>query len=202
MNWSEVLENVGVSGLAIGAITFLAKSIFDRWFARDLKEFEAKLTSRCQIEVERFKAVLAKQAFEGQTVFLQLHQKRLEIVQEIHCLLLEVEAVSLSCTVDSSLANHPVGFDKFVDVYLNLTKYFRKNSLYLSEGLCGKLDTLFEALGGKTLDRLGMNPASLQKNFSEREQQITLLKHDVEQEFRNITGAVERVSVTCQQEAQ
>ncbi|MGB8062189.1 MAG: hypothetical protein WCF26_09865 [Candidatus Sulfotelmatobacter sp.] len=110
--------------------------------------------------------------------------------------------MALSCTLDSSLANRPVGFDKFSDAYLSLTNYFKQNSLYLSEGLCAKLDALFEELGGKTLDRLGITTAGLQKTFSEREEQIASLKRDVEQEFRNITGAVERVSLIRRQETE
>jgi hypothetical protein len=191
MSWHDVVQNVGITGLAIGSLTFLAKAIFERWFSRDLKEFEARLSAQYQTEVEKFRSELSQRAFENQTVFLRLYEKRLEIVQRLYELLIAAEKALPSGTVNIMTPAGNESFDAWGRKYSDFSDYFESHKLYISEELCTKIKDLQNALAGRGLEVYGMGDPG----GSEERQQLRLdfekLKGEIESEFRRIVGTIE-----------
>jgi hypothetical protein len=191
MSWRDVVQNVGVSGLAIAALTWLARSIFQRWFARDIKEFEARLSAQYQIQVEGFKSELSQLAFENQALFLRLHEKRFEVVQKLYELLCDFERAATG-PQDLESERSQTEFERFSQKDDAFRYFFDSNRLLFSESLCSKIHAFWEAVVVKQFCTIKLKPEERAKTLAEYQSKVWDLKKDIEGEFRNLTGVVER----------
>jgi hypothetical protein len=70
--------SLGYFAIGAGALTWLAKRIVSQLLERDLRSFEVELKHRSDTELARLNADLRVAAFERETQFSNLHERRKE----------------------------------------------------------------------------------------------------------------------------
>jgi len=131
--WPQLLTLILTPAIIVGALTFLLKGVITRAFDRDLETFKGRLQA---------------QLVEFQTRFSIIHQKRTEVIGELHSLLVDCteavsDLVSLIQFVDSvtTLPQKKSEAAKSLD---NLRAYHRKHRIYVDAEICTRVDTLLD----------------------------------------------------------
>jgi hypothetical protein len=83
MNWTEIVKTLGTVLIGSGAGVWLLKSIWSQVLSRDIETFKATLENRNAIEIERLRGELKRVAFEHETRYARLHEKRAEALEEL-----------------------------------------------------------------------------------------------------------------------
>jgi hypothetical protein len=83
MNWTEILKFLGSVLIGSGAIVYLLKTLWSQLLSRDLEQFKSELVSRSNIEIERLRTELKRAAFEHETRYARLHEKRASALEEL-----------------------------------------------------------------------------------------------------------------------
>jgi hypothetical protein len=88
INWQEVVTTVGstaVGGMVlVSAAAWLIRTALTEKLARDAEAFRARLKADADTEIEQLKSSLEKTAFEHQVRYSKLHEKRAEVIAELH----------------------------------------------------------------------------------------------------------------------
>ena len=149
--WSVDWGNIGSFIQAGATIISTAIAIIALW--------------RQQKQAERLKVVeseLDKANFEHQTRFVKLHEKRAEVIAEVHRQIVVLEIWLHHVVLEAELPDEAFistdGFakdfdDKFGQISMNLQKlaaYFNLNRLYLDEELCMKIVQFHDAAISET----------------------------------------------------
>jgi hypothetical protein len=83
VNWTKILQAWG--GILIGSsvLGYVFRSLWSQWLSRDIEEYKAQLRHQSDLEIERFKGELQRVAFEHQTRYSRLHEKRADALEEL-----------------------------------------------------------------------------------------------------------------------
>jgi hypothetical protein len=196
MDWDTVAKTVGISGILIVVIGFLLRSIFNQLLSIDLANHKKDL----EIETMNFQNVLNQKAFEHQTRFSTLHEKRAVVIAELYNQLYQA-------VYDASLLTSPYDFEgtppyneRFRQAFASgksLQEYFESNRIWFSQDICKKIEKFLMDLY-RTLKEfqpviVGIergHPAldAWEKAWKKISEDIPSLKKDIENEFRGILG--------------
>ena len=179
---SEILLTGLTSAIFTGILAFVAQKYIELWLSKTL---------------EKFKVGLQLSAFEHQTRFTKLHEKRAEVIAEFYRRLVETEQLLLF--PNFLLENHDKPPDreliqKEFEKIGELTRYFEKNRIYFPENLCTKIEQLKVPLASVGLRNVAtiVNETDLisrWKTVSKRiSDEILPIKQELESEFRNMLG--------------
>jgi hypothetical protein len=138
MNWTEVAKALGTILIGSGAIVFVLKSFFSHLLSRDLQDFKTKN----DIEIERLKTELKRVAFEHETRYARLHERRAEALEELFKRLVKANrAVSARFrtghfagepSLDEQSVQAAEAANQFID-------WFSENQLFIDDGLREKI---------------------------------------------------------------
>jgi hypothetical protein len=194
MDWDTVVKTVGISGILIGAIGYLIRSLFKQVLSVDLENHKHNLEK----ETERFRYELGKAAFEHQTRFSTLHVKRAVIIAELYKRLAQAMHHSSQAMVIAQLEgvrSQSESFKDASDSLHSLFEYFEANKIWFSESTCEKISNFSTELN-TSLHRFKWEAFKLGGPYENWEawkevwekvnNDIPSLKKDVENEFRNI----------------
>lgn len=182
---SQILLTGLASAIFTGVLAFLFQSFIKQWLSRNLEEFKVNLQ-------------LA--AFEHQTRFTKLHEKRAEVIAELYKRLVKTER-GLRLVLDTIPGLPPEHLLEetlrpVLDSIPDFSSYFEMNSIYLDGNVCGKLKDLNDefqmALAG-TLYYLEEDPGSTRGweiAFETLTEKIPPIKESIEREFRKMLGLV------------
>jgi len=76
IDWTDVAKTLGSTAIACAAIIFIIRTFWSQLLSRDLDGFKAKLENRSTVEIERLRNDLKRVAFEHETRYAKLHEKR------------------------------------------------------------------------------------------------------------------------------
>jgi hypothetical protein len=145
MDWDTVAKTVGISGILIGVIGYLIRSLFKQILSIDMAKHQHEL----EIETERFRSQLGITAFEHQTRFSVLHVKRAEVIAELykHLYYSERDASLLISIFEP--AGIPPQKERYETAYgscRGLSEYFEPNRICFSLCICEKVTNITKEL--------------------------------------------------------
>lgn len=209
LNWTLILENLGIFGLITGAIAWLLKALGQDVISRRFSAYEKELN----IKSKEYQAELnsnlethkAKLNIEH-TQYLKLHEKRLEVMTEIYKRLAELDRTMYVMTAimkplvndqtpEEQDAAHIAEANK---AYIDFQTYYLNHKIFFNESNCELLEKLKESYwdslwDGSTRHRMGN--ISFKHNYEAAKQasktvreHIPPIKISLEKEFRLTLG--------------
>jgi len=134
LDWQEISKIIFTavaSAIFTGVLAFAAQRYIEKWFSRRL---------------EKFKVDLQLGAFEHQTRFTKLHEKRAEVIAELYLRLVKTQRcfTSMLDPLPAEFSGDPrVERIKVArDIANNFLEYFDTHQLFLDPALCAKLSRL------------------------------------------------------------
>ena len=147
----QLVSSAAISAVLSGLVVWLTKSwISERLkssikneYDQKLETHKAQLKAASDIESERLRSQLSIAATERQVKFSRLHDKRAEVIAELHGKLVQVhwDAESFVSPVESD--GEPTKKEKFVtamNAMADFYRFFEKIKIYLPVALCAALD--------------------------------------------------------------
>jgi hypothetical protein len=175
--------------------------------------FQRVINERAEKRVEKFKTSLQSEEFKHETQFAKLHEERAKIIVEIYRRLdiLERSLVpssqgihllaDLEIPKDLALEDSKKLFALTIEKFVDFRDYFTENRILLSKSLCKKIEELIHIYSDTLSDLEGsfdfVTPptgglphaiGSLWNAQKKIKVIIPPIKHEIEQEFRNILG--------------
>jgi hypothetical protein len=197
MDWETVIKTVGVSGILIAVIGFVLRSLFKQLLSLDMANHQHEFEK----ETMRFQTALNQTAFEHQTRFSALHEKRAIVIADLYSRLTKATSQAGILLVESSIDGYvPSQADAFknaFDSYNSLWEYFIPNKIWFSRETCEKIShfstELHTAISRMNIDAIRVeggkpNPDARKNAWEKLEGEIPSLKAAIEREFRDILG--------------
>lgn len=189
-----LLRDLGIFGIGAAALAFLLRGLFNHILSRDLDKFKMELQASHDKEIERFRADLRAVAFERETRFARLHERRAEVVAELYRRLVNVESAYTSLTEDAVYeSGHPAtsyptqeSQKATSEVTYDFFKYFTENRIYFDEALCKNIDELIEKLDAIWETRI--HEFDYPKAWQITKDDIPPIRKKIEKRFREMLG--------------
>lgn len=148
MSLLETLYNLGVFGLIVAGISFIARSLITQYFSKELESYKGQLQSNSQREIESLKSDLARTTYEHQIRFNRLYEKQGRVIEETHANLIDLLKAS-SKFVTLFYANEELrkaNRDKLWKAADKFLSNFERQRIYLDQDVCQKISDLREKL--------------------------------------------------------
>jgi hypothetical protein len=127
MTWLEVLSQLGVFGIGIGALGWLARTITVHWLNKDVEQYRSKLQNAHDVEMEKLRSDLRLRAIEHEIRFRSIHEKQARILARTYAKLHDVYKAVSSFVKLVEWDSEPSKEEKhkhFVDAYEAFRNYF------------------------------------------------------------------------------
>lgn len=153
---------VGGSGV-LGAAVYLARRYIDRSFDQGIEKFRIQTQAVHDAELERLRTQLQTAAFEHQTRFSRLHERRVEELGKVYSSLVAAHRAFVSWTNPLQLSGEP-SMEEKADSAAKLGNKFiealEEGRIWLPSALCDELDQFARDLRDVNI-KFGMekNPA-------------------------------------------
>ncbi|MDA1062205.1 MAG: hypothetical protein O2895_04770 [Chloroflexi bacterium] len=154
---------------AIGAAGYVAKRFVDGLFEAGTRRFEIQTQAFHDMELERLRVQLGMAAFEHQTRFARLHERRFDVLNETYVRLVAAHRAFHSLTAPLQLAGEPpeeVKAKEAADAGNEFIKYFEENRIWLPGEICDDIDGFARMLRNVGVD------FSMRKDLPEAWRQI------------------------------
>lgn len=138
----------------LGATVFLARILLNQAAVRDLEKYKRQLEN----EVSAFKADLDKLAFEHQTKFFAMHERRAEVIAHLYGLIQEAKLRMHEMTAPMQVGGKDAENDRrtsAAEAYNAMADYFTKNRIYLAAGSANRTQRLIKAMQDSFFEYLG-----------------------------------------------
>ncbi|HXX20092.1 MAG TPA: hypothetical protein VEJ46_11875 [Candidatus Acidoferrum sp.] len=142
MNWTEIVKTLGSVLIGSGAGVWLLKSIWSQVLSRDLETFKSNLESRNAIEIERLRDELKRVAFEHETRYARLHEKRAEVLEELFKRLVKANRAFSDRFRTGRFAGEPsleVQSEQAAEAANQFVDWFSENMLFIDDALREKI---------------------------------------------------------------
>lgn len=203
----SILLAIAGNTVGLAVLGYLAKSLLEKFIARESKQFETDLKSKSDKAIERLRNDLQLRTIEHQVRFSKLHEKRAEVVAELYRKLRLAlwDAESFLSPMQwagdpDPKEKHATAMSSLVDAY----RYFGEHQIYLPQALCVSLERIIRDTRQEVI-RLGVwvgydesvLPDHAQKQKHETwmaaweaiTKEIPKATHALEEEFRGLLGA-------------
>src|ERR1700723_281609 len=144
INWQTIFENVGVTGVIIAAVSWLAKKLVSEAMARDTEKFRIELKAAADSQIERQKNELRMLALEHQVRFSKLHEKRAEVIAQIYKLMNQTTWAAQGFVYGDASDRKKAEFAR--STAIELREFFELHKLYLPNSVCIVLDQFIKKL--------------------------------------------------------
>ena len=199
----------GGNAVLLAVLGYLARSLLSQMLAKDLKQFEARLSQASASAAEELKHRLSLVAHEHSVRFSRLHDKQAQVLEEIFSKLLVFEDASATLALaDNSTPEHLLefGLRRAEDAGRNLAQFIRRHEIYLPvdtsrqlQALLDKVTSLLSScsfnLVGKKLESSGRDDLFPESKdawnsvHSYLEHEAPAVRKAVEKDFRKRLGA-------------
>jgi len=148
INWTTIIESIGLVGIISGLIVWLIKSLGEHFISKNLKSYEIELQSKSDNYKLELDKLLENHKSELNVLYLKaskLYDKRMLILSELYQKIVTLdrsmnEMVRFLVEVredaekeeQERLQNSGKAHDDFM-------KYYTENKIFFSTELCGKL---------------------------------------------------------------
>lgn len=140
-----ILVAFGGNAVLLAVLGVLARSLLSQLLAKDLKQFETKLSQASAVAAEELKHRLSLVAHEHNVKFSRLHEKQAHVLEDIYAKLLDFEDASAVMTLaNNDTPENLLEFSlrKAEDAGRELAQYIRKHEIYLPTELSIQLQDL------------------------------------------------------------
>lgn len=187
MDIQRLAETLGIGAFVIAALTYLLRSIWGQMLSRDL---------------EKFKTALRTAAFEQETRFARLHERRAEVIAELYKRLVWAHSSlgeMVSILQSGGEEERKKGVEKAGEHTSYFLVYFHENDIYFDQSLCTAIENLEGKFRSTWFDFTvfpDRKPASgkewhaIWKNFT---QEVPPLKREIQKRFRKLLGVEDEV---------
>ncbi|HXX18696.1 MAG TPA: hypothetical protein VEJ46_04790 [Candidatus Acidoferrum sp.] len=142
MNWTDIFKTLAGSLVVSGAAAWLLRSLWSQMLSRDLEAFKAKLENRSAIEIERLRGELKRAAFEHETRYARLHEKRAEVLEELFKRLVKANRAFSDRFRSGHFAGEPsleVQSERAAEAANQFVDWFSENMLFIDDALREKI---------------------------------------------------------------
>ena len=191
VGYAEIFADVAKFAVGMAVIGFVARSVFSQFLSRDLERYKANLLAEHNREMERLKAEIRTNAFEHETRFARLHDKRLEVVAELYKLLVHTNVAFVTWIAPLSSASLTMEEKRKVaeDAANSFFAFFDENQIYLDEELCALIVRLRDSF---RLAWANFNikpcPTEWTKVWEQFQSEIPPLRIEIEKRVRIMLG--------------
>ena len=210
----NIFESLGMFLIASGVLAFLIRSFFSHQLLKDIERFKAELQQKSQLEIEQFKSALELTAFEHQTRFIKLHEKRADIIGEMYGKIVDLYETA-SIFVRSFQSVNTTRKQEFRKELWHsadeFKSYFNKHRIYFNEDVCKVIESLNDKLSeacsalafisqeGAAVEISNENLFKLwDKGMTVLEKDAPNIKNALESEFRELLGVVQPPKISPQ----
>lgn len=169
--WWLALVAISSSGIAIGAVAYLIKTLLSQWLNKEMQEhsaglqretesYKAKLQKeaeqfRVQLqhekgqEIERLRADLNQMALEHQVKFSQLHAKVFATIARLYKLIAKTQRAMtnfLTPVVTAGIPSEMERGEAAVDSWHRLVIFFREHEIYFDKETCAMMEQYLQEL--------------------------------------------------------
>jgi len=82
--WKSVLLAITGNAVVLAVLGYLAKSLLEKFIARESKQFETDLKAKADAAIEKLRSELQLRTIEHQVRFSKLHEMRAEVIAELY----------------------------------------------------------------------------------------------------------------------
>ncbi len=153
--FSGLLEELAVPALTIGAVAWIIRKFIEQSFTQGAERFRTQLQTEHATEIERLKSGLAVAAFEHQTRFSRLHDRRVEVLAGVYSRLVLAQRAFQSLTAPFQAAGEPPVDEKWpiaAERGNDFIEFFETNRIWLPPDICYSIAELNAALLGASGD--------------------------------------------------
>lgn len=149
MDSKFLLETLAALGVGAGTLAYLVKALLKIYLDRDIERYKADLRAAHDTALERLRTDLRIQAFERETTFSRLHDKRVEVIEQLYRRIVAVSRAMNELTSPiqmsggPSLAERSKEAGSAANAFLD---YYLENQIYFDETLCNQLQAFNEKL--------------------------------------------------------
>lgn len=198
MNWDIIANTLAILVAASSLIVYLAKKIFAHLLTRDVERFRADLKISHDTALEHLRADLRIQAFERETTFSRLHDKRVQVIEELYRRIGTVSLAMNRLMSDIQVSGGPSLVErtdiaaKAADDFL---EYYLLHQIYFEQTLCDTLQAFNEKMHSawisfnmsKTQEISGANGHELRQTaWNTISEDLPTIRLEIEKAFRNI----------------
>lgn len=194
--WQDLIKSLGIFAVLAGALTWLAKSVITHFLDKDVEKYKNSLATEAARELEQFKSQLHIASKEHDVRFSKLHEKRAEIIAELHSRMykafLSVKELELGIKDGyDDEATLKQSSEIAYEACSHAFSFFKKNKYYLSKEhsdlIHGILSTM--ELTSSSYEYSGSIRTKALDHWDKQSEQIGLIVSRVEQDFRIMLGS-------------
>jgi hypothetical protein len=198
LDWTEVAETVGGTGVALAVVGYFLRGVFGQLLSRDLEKFKAELSAKHDIEIERLRNDLRIAASEHETRFTRLHETRAETIAELYARFVrahEAFGAYLNFTKDS-----PVKPEDAEKCAREFASYFNDKRIYFEEELCRSIDEAIQKFvkvyvwTGAYPQEMTDSKAKWAEAAEHFNSHFPSIRTEIERQFRELIGVKEAQS--------
>jgi hypothetical protein len=208
INWSEVLANVSVYALLIGAASWVAKALGEQFLKMRFQAYEKELESKsiefkAQLDrsLEQFRAELQL----ANTKDSRLHEKRMLVLESLYQKIVSLNAAlkDMTATLKFIHANADQEESERIktasQAYDAFLKYYTENKIFFSLESCAQLDALrnsyFDSMQKYSAPDFIMGSDGFRPDFGKAQlaseivrKSIPVVMQNIEKDFRQLLG--------------
>lgn len=200
MDWNTFVTTLSATGFASAAFVFLAKILSNHLLAVDLEHFKAELKATNDKELERLRADLRIAAFQQETTFAKLHEKRAEVIAELYAKLATVHGAmhDLLNPLEMDAGAGRGQREKVAAEAGNaFSHYYNAHQIYFEDHLCELLKSFNQDMMKAWVTHIH-NPTSGEGGMSRWDKrvdawerlrkQVPPIRQEIERSFRQLLG--------------
>ena len=146
-SWQLLLGYLGGGGILMGSLAWLLRSLVTYLLSKDVEAHKALLSANAATELEKAKYALQLAAFEHQTRYARLHEKRADVVARTFEMLVQTERAVRRFVYSGKESQHQSNGEASAtasDSVRDLYNFFESNRIYLPEQIAQQLDSLIK----------------------------------------------------------
>ncbi len=146
----QVVTILGGSGIAVGAVAWLTKSLISHFLSKDVEGYKVALAAQNALELEKLRAEFARQALEHEVQFRRVDEKVAEHLNGVYQRLHHFYETVHSFAQPLEWSNAPPKEEKFriaSDANKEFWDYFLANRVYIPPRLYSRMHGLANQLG-------------------------------------------------------
>ncbi len=202
-----IIASVGSSAVLFGVLGYFAKSLVSQLLAKDIENHKSKIKFEIDLELTKFKSEIEKSAFEHQTRFSKLHDKRAEVIADLYSRIVDLYIhVNVFTKIEMPITekNQKEKKRKLWGAVEHYRDYFFKHKIFLEQELCNKIEQLDSSMSLPIsklmmhIEKYGQNNdfAPVIEAWQQAQKTIDTsvkeIKQEIEDEFRVILGVIEK----------
>lgn len=148
-SWETIFTLIFTPTAIVGGLILIMRKFFEQALSRDIEKYKANLENEFVHSKLKLENELQTKFFEYQTKFSTYHQKRAEVIGELHGLLSDTVEYVRDVVHPMQFGDgrtHAERFQETANKYNDLAKYFIKSRIYLDEDVCDAIDSILKTM--------------------------------------------------------